>query len=41
MSTILTIDFDIVMSPSIELYNDLIYNRVESVDELFEMYPFS
>lgn len=38
MSTVLTIDFDIIMSPSIQLYNDLIGDR-KGVNKIIKQYP--
>lgn len=38
MSAILTIDFDIIMSPSIQLYNDLIGDQ-KSVNKIIKQYP--
>ena len=38
MSVILTIDFDIVMAPSIGLYNDIIGDQ-KGVDKIIKQYP--
>lgn len=38
MNKILTIDFDIIMSPSINLYNDLINDR-RTIDAIVKEYP--
>lgn len=38
MNHILTIDFDIIMNPSIELYNDLIGDN-KGIDKIIKQYP--
>lgn len=38
MSAILTIDFDIIMSPSIQLYNDLVGDN-KGVNKIIKQYP--
>lgn len=38
MSKILTIDFDVIMAPSIELYNDIIGDN-KGIDKVIKQYP--
>ena len=38
MSNVLTIDFDLIMAPSIELYNDIIGDE-EGINEVIQKYP--